>query len=341
MPKWDVVKAPDDKEYVPDFDRYNRLFVAGFAGSGKSYMIRRYAAKLRERGDKVYVISFTHTAAKNVDGVTAHSLFRINVDENTSSLVELNRLISERCTILIDEINMFPNTLLRRLYQLPHDIVRIIAFGDFRQLPPPIEEHPVSMSHPGFIELFDGNRINLTHQFRADPQWANFCIDVHDKNLRPDDIRSYIGEPRDSGLISICKLNETRIGLNREILKRLAPEHSKLYTLGDDDGTPQTPMFVGLKVIACENKPNYKNGQLFEVMGLNSRRVLLSSEEGVVEVRLTTLEDFRPAYAITSYRCEGMTISEPYTIHESSKMGKKELYTCITRTTDPKNVTLL
>ena len=53
---------------------YNRVFVLGFAGSAKSFMIRQLQKQL---GDKFAYLSFTHTAANNIDGQTAHSFYRL------------------------------------------------------------------------------------------------------------------------------------------------------------------------------------------------------------------------------------------------------------------------
>ncbi len=50
------------------------------------------------------------------------------------------------------------------------------------------------------------------------------------------------------------------------------------------------------------------------------------------------MTDFRPAYALTVHKAQGMTIDRPYTIYEHEIMVKHQkfdmLYVCLTRTRD-------
>jgi hypothetical protein len=49
---------------------------------------------------------------------------------------------------------------------------------------------------------------------------------------------------------------------------------------------------------------------------------------------------FAPAYSLTAHKCEGMTINHKFNIYEFHKMDRKHKYTCLTRTTDYKNIIL-
>ena len=50
----------------------------------------------------------------------------------------------------------------------------------------------------------------------------------------------------------------------------------------------------------------------------------------VVDLKITHC--FVPMYAITVHKCQGMTTSQPYSIHEHNKMKHDMLYVCLTRT---------
>ena len=48
------------------------LFVQGLAGTGKTTLVKKLVAALKEKGERVECCAFTHVAAKNIGGCTLH-----------------------------------------------------------------------------------------------------------------------------------------------------------------------------------------------------------------------------------------------------------------------------
>jgi hypothetical protein len=145
----------------------DNVFLTGVAGSGKSFLINRFfrhldeAAKLQpkaEKGDKQAgrgfpVLASTGAAAILVGGRTFHSFFGLGILEGGVSAtieraVNNSRLCKRLNTtdgVVIDEVSMISGTVLRaaegicrraRKSQAPWGGLRVIAVGDFAQLPP-------------------------------------------------------------------------------------------------------------------------------------------------------------------------------------------------------------
>ena len=84
----------------------------------------------------------------------------------------------------------------------------------------------------------------------------------------------------------------------------------------------------------------YKSNKLFHinedfiVTSLNEEEMTLIADtdnsEIVVDLKFTNC--FKPVYAITVHKSQGMTINKPYSIYEYRRMKHDMLYVCLTRT---------
>ncbi len=126
------------------------IFLTGGPGTGKSFLIRLF---LNRQKEAVPVVASTGAAAILVGGRTFHSFFGLGTEQGSlEALVDRaagkaqvkKRLRSIR-TLVIDEVSMLSQTALdaaekvsRRLRHsnLAWGGIRIIAVGDFAQLPP-------------------------------------------------------------------------------------------------------------------------------------------------------------------------------------------------------------
>jgi hypothetical protein len=153
-----------------EFDKiieYDRVFIKGFAGSGKSKLIKDLMEYHTKMGIKFGYVAFTHTASNNictesVRGQTAHSFFGMN-GSNKISEGKFHKLVKEYQGIIVDEINQLPLSLLRVLCMLPKEF-KIYAFGDHRQeLPvePHLEKQTSYLDTDMFKELMHRNLIVL------------------------------------------------------------------------------------------------------------------------------------------------------------------------------------
>lgn len=156
--KW-AAKPPEPEE---DFDGDNEdlnkiteliqkgenLFITGYAGTGKSYILNKLKKKFQ-----IDVTSTTGLAAVNVQGQTIHSWAGVgicnkpvkDVIEKILQRTKLKKQISECKILAIDEISMldaktfdYIDEVLRNMRDgsKPFGGIQVLLFGDFFQLPP-------------------------------------------------------------------------------------------------------------------------------------------------------------------------------------------------------------
>ncbi|HPS28609.1 MAG TPA: PIF1 family DEAD/DEAH box helicase [Candidatus Paceibacterota bacterium] len=131
---------------------YN-VFITGAAGSGKTYLLKKYIEYLRTHGVGVGVTASTGIAATHLDGTTIHSWSGLGIKDNLTEddLKKLSRkpYLKERFkkthVLIIDEISMLSQEQFESLDLIcqklkknegPFGGMQIILCGDFFQLPP-------------------------------------------------------------------------------------------------------------------------------------------------------------------------------------------------------------
>lgn len=127
------------------------IFLTGVAGSGKSFLLQHF---LKDKNSKTHpVVASTGAAAVLVKGVTFHSFFGLGIMEGglektiTRALKDarLRKRINQVDTIIVDEVSMISGVTLEAAENICREVrksivpwggIRIIAVGDFGQLPP-------------------------------------------------------------------------------------------------------------------------------------------------------------------------------------------------------------
>ncbi len=129
------------------------VFLTGAAGSGKTYVLNKYIAYLREHGVGVAITASTGIAATHLGGVTIHSWCGMGIEDDLSQqkidLLEDNRRLVNRIkgvsVLIIDEISMLDSARLHLIHRITKHIrssfepfggLQVIVCGDFFQLPP-------------------------------------------------------------------------------------------------------------------------------------------------------------------------------------------------------------
>lgn len=129
----------------------DNVFLTGVAGSGKSFLLQHY---LKDKSSKSHpVVASTGAAAVLVKGVTFHSFFALGIMEGgLAKTVEralkdrrLRKRLERTQVLIIDEISMISGQTLQaaetvarksRGSDRPWGGIKVIAVGDFGQLPP-------------------------------------------------------------------------------------------------------------------------------------------------------------------------------------------------------------
>lgn len=132
----------------------DNVFLTGSGGTGKSFVLNRWREGLdKDEREQIRVVASTGAAALLVGGCTFHSFFGLGLGVGTKEHIVFKaanrRDVKDRLkyvsTIIIDEVSMIPGRLfeyadeicrLVRGSQQPFGGIRIIAVGDFYQLPP-------------------------------------------------------------------------------------------------------------------------------------------------------------------------------------------------------------
>ena len=130
------------------------VFLTGEAGTGKSFLIHRY---LLRYSPKATLLASTGAAAVLIGGRTFHSFFGLGIleggkERTIAKAIQNGKLLKRlrECEeIIIDEISMLPGVVLDTAEELariareteePWGGIRVVAVGDFAQLPPIVKE---------------------------------------------------------------------------------------------------------------------------------------------------------------------------------------------------------
>ena len=171
-----------------------RLIVHGPGGSGKSFVLRAVAQRLREAEKGVVIAAATGAAAFQAGGVTLHSALGLPVVNRSygvstvdvpppqgarlEKLKELWRYVS---LLIIDELSLCSREMLRRISRhlqhirphranLPFGGLNIVMCGDLYQLPP-VLDFPMYNDLYTF-RMFELVELEGNHRAARDPEWA-------------------------------------------------------------------------------------------------------------------------------------------------------------------------
>lgn len=162
--------SPCQQEAWKALSGFGNVFLTGAAGTGKSYLIQEF---LRKKNTKQYpVVASTGAAAIIIDGRTFHSFFGLGIMQGTLDDIVSNalrngqvkrRLKFAQC-VVIDEVSMLSGRTLEAASEIakeargsmePWGGLRIVAVGDFAQLPPVTrggEDKDWAFMHPVWYE---------------------------------------------------------------------------------------------------------------------------------------------------------------------------------------------
>lgn len=335
------------------------IFLTGGAGSGKSFLIRHF---LSQQNSKEFpILASTGAAAVLVGGRTFHSFFGLGImDGGPNATLDralkdkrLMKRINSVEALIIDEVSMISGTVLKtaesiakaaRESSLPWGGLRIIAVGDFAQLPPvtkgPVKDwaflNPI-WQESGFIhcELKNNQRVQQQEflQVLADlrfgkssPLVKNFLnkhLKPHDPNEKSTRLFPLRAQSEQFNQMELQKISKPEIqipsiffGLEKhvEILKKSAPIPENLI------------LKEGAQVMFLQNDPNKRwvNGTRGVVINIQPDKIIVEKENGrdvTVEKTQFSIQDpdgnvvaslinfpLCLAYATTIHKSQGSTL---------------------------------
>jgi ATP-dependent DNA helicase PIF1 len=338
------------------------VFLTGKAGTGKSTVLKAFLKELPLH-EEVAVLASTGAAAVLVGGRTFHSFFGLGILEGgQSKTVEralknprLRKRLKDTDTVVIDEISMLSGETLAtaeeiarlaRGNDMPWGNLRVIAVGDFAQLPPvtPGRETPDWAFCHEVWERSDFKPISLETIHRCPSADWNEVLNriregICDAHVR-EALNGRLGQgSEETEVTRLFGLRNEAENYNRLRLDDLPTDPVTFETeySGDDSALAQikrncpVPEFLVLKtnalVMIRRNETNglYVNGSLGHVRGFgkNSVKVELLESGHTVDLEPVKFEQLNAdgqvvamaknfplnlAYGTTIHKSQGATL---------------------------------
>lgn len=286
----------------------HNVFLTGGAGTGKTFVIHKFIEMMTKLGVHVPVVASTGAAAILAGGQTFHRFFGLGVATDIDALVATARakgyiwdkLRDVRC-IILDEVSMLPDYALEAAYRIaqmvkrsdkPWGGIKIIAVGDFRQLPPVVKDRgpipwaflspaweesefvpsllktPVRSVDAAFVEILGDARIG-----RCTERIKEFLNSkLVDADACPDDYPRLFGKKSDVENYNLMKLNQLP-GRDVVIRTEYAGAEHYLDTLKKDAPVPELLVLrPGALVMMRQNDKDdrFVNGSLGHVVDISS-----------------------------------------------------------------------
>ncbi len=344
----------------------DNVFITGLAGTGKSFLMREF---LKGRDFKEYpVVASTGVAALLAGGRTFHSFFGLGILEGPIDKIidkasrnqPLKKRLKEAKCIIIDEVSMLPGLALdcaeaicRKVREStkPWGGLRIIAVGDFAQLPPVTKSEntrPWAFLSESW-EMSEFKSVTLRTMLRSEDQnFLNILNFIRAGEVN-DEVTQYLNSKIDEDYGSqdkpflfsrrheVDNFNEAKLGLIDNPLKEF-----KTAYFGNEMAILQLkkimpiPDKLQLKknalVMIRVNDPQYRfvNGSLGVIKDIDDDvlTVELKRRGRLVEIKpmsfsildsegepLATAKNFpvNLAYATTIHKAQGATLDEMVT----------------------------
>jgi predicted nucleic acid-binding Zn-ribbon protein len=310
-------KIPDDLNKIQKI-AYNAMmdgknvFLSGAAGTGKSYVIRKFIHEKQK--SSIIVCAPTGIAALNIDGCTIHRLFGFGITPTPFSKPyrgPASEALMKSDILVIDEISMCRADLFERCAKAIRWVEektgqkkQIIVVGDFHQLPPVLLEddkrilpeldegtgYGFAFEAPSWTS-FNFNPIVLTEIVRqADKDFANAlnAVRIGDaKGLEWITEHSSKSEMPDG--IGLCGNNKIVKEINDMHLGSIAGKTYTYQAIQNGTVAPSDKIAPdilnlkkGVRVIALINNPNrdFQNGSIGTVQFCSGERITVAFDNG-------------------------------------------------------------
>lgn len=300
-------------------ERPQNVFLTGFAGTGKTAVLRKAISIWKQHGASIRVCSPTGLAARQLNGTTLSKLLGLRLAKCLGEIEQVDlRQARENLEgvslVVIDEVSLMSGDLLMLVDAVmreatgqdePFGGIRMIFAGDFCQLPPvhdygsPDPEYPLAFECPFFSDCLvvflrenqrqteeeDFDRLNEFRQGLITAAGKK-CLAAMEKRSFPDALHLF-PKKADAETRNLKKLNEMvgqRYYYPTEYFGCTAEEAAPYLPVGE-----RVLVKVGAPVIILANDPegSYVNGSQGQITAVyrKAARVRLTDGKQVLVYR--------------------------------------------------------
>lgn len=238
-------------------------------------------------------------------------------------------------TIFTEEFSMVPNKWMTMIYKAYLNFNnKIYMCGDPNQCEP---VEPGSQIHYDYLESKTVSemcpRIETLQYIEKSCRYDKQTHEMLKTFLKYGKLSAYF-QPIDKKLYkNICYLNSTRIKVNTDCCNQFTK--GKKYATVDfkyENKKETYKVCQNMPVLATQNIKDKKifNAMEFTIEEIQNNRFKVN-DEWYDEKEFS--ESFIPSFCVTVYKYQGADINEHYNVDDVNRMGKKQLYTALLRTT--------
>jgi hypothetical protein len=197
------------------------------------------------------------------------------------------------------------------------------------------------------FELADYNKLELTKCRRADFELYNLIKFDNIPNVKPSDFTETNEYKND---VHICYTNKKRIEINHIKMKELYKKNKcrtglKLDGLSYDDRSQAVILNKGMPIISKVNNEDIGifNNQRFKIKKIDTFYITIEDDfKNLIKINIQDFQKFfLPGYGCTVHSAQGMSIGEPYTIHQWDRMDQRLKYVALSRSRDFKYINIM
>ena len=344
---WNLTSDVEDNDFKPLVEKIMKsnksYFITGPGGSGKTSLLKMLQDELTDQEKDYITLCPTNLAALVAGGITIH---KFSTKFKKQSQIKNNLNLDY---IFVDEVSMLTEVFYKFLLMIKKikSDIKFIISGDYNQLLPindRISIHTDYANSPCLFELADYNKLELTKYRRANDTLYNLVKFDNIPNVKPSD---FIVTDQYKHNINLCFTNKKRIEINYIKMKELYNKKGrqrglKLDGLPYDDRSQAVILYKSTPIISKVNNDELGliNNQRYIITDIGLVNITVEDNlKNVITIKVSDFQKyFLVAYATTTHSSQGMTINEPYTIHEWDRMDQRLRYVALSRSTALENI---
>jgi ATP-dependent exoDNAse (exonuclease V) alpha subunit len=296
--------------------------------------LKQLQEELTQEDKKHITLCPTNISALLVDGITIHKFSTKLKKQSQVENLDLDY-------IFIDEVSMLGEVFYKFLMMIKkiRPDIKFIISGDYNQLKPVNDRISIYTDYsnsPCLFELADYNKLQLTKCRRANDTLYNLIKFDNIPNVKPSDFTETNEYKND---VHICYTNNKRIDINiikmKELNKKKHRKGLKLDGLPYDDRSQAVVLNKKMPIISKVNNEDIGifNNQRFKIKKIGTFTITIEDDfKKEIKINIPDFQKyFLPGYATTTHSAQGMSIGEPYTIHEWDRMDQRLRYVALSR----------